>query len=285
MAFFPAEIIVDKAGQTCNRFWSYLDSAAKAVVSGKKLWILFWDKDIRYYDALRKSGIVSFPLYNPKLASLFPNTYLRLITYIFGNRPLVHLYSRLGEKHGFVSGWKRRNDTKFYPSVIQEMRRLFKPNENIVQEVDNVLGRYRDDGFFIIGVHIRAGDYRSWEGGKYYFNTEEYTGFMIQLASLYRDRKVCFFISSNEEYDRRLFDGMNLVDAKFPTSAHDLYALSLCDRIIGPLSTFSRWASLYGSVPLCFIEKGKVISECDFSVIESFYRFRNGKEIINLSDK
>ena len=45
----------------------------------------------------------------------------------------------------------------------------------------------------------------------------------------------------------------------------DLYALSRCDYIIGPPSTFSQWASYYGHVPLRFLRwKGDEISMSEF---------------------
>jgi len=285
MALFPGEIIFDKAGQTGNRFWSYLDSVAKAVVTGKKLRILFWNKDIRFYDALRNSRWVSFPLYSRRLVALFGKHYLRFVTYLFGNRLFVWYYKKRGEKHGFVAGWKRRNENQYYPSVKEEVRRLFRPNDDVVRDVEGVFGKYREQGSFIVGVHIRGGDYREWEDGRYFFEIQEYAAYMRQLVLLYPDRDVRFFISTNEKYDRNSFEGLNLIETGFPSSAHDLYALSLCDRIIGPLSTFSRWASFYGAVPLCFLERGVMLSESGFSVIESFYRFENGKEIVNLSDR
>lgn len=44
--------------------------------------------------------------------------------------------------------------------------------------------------------------------------------------------------------------------------AEDLFSLSKADYIIGPPSTFSAWASLYGTVPLYFIES----SNSDFKI-------------------
>jgi hypothetical protein len=36
----------------------------------------------------------------------------------------------------------------------------------------------------------------------------------------------------------------------------DMYALSRCDAIIGPKSTFSAWSSFFGSVPRYVMRKG-----------------------------
>ena len=142
------------------------------------------------------------------------------------------------------------------------------------------------EGYFIIGVHIRRGDYKTFEGGRYYFELEEYKQHMQALCEVYKDRKVCFAISTNEKIDATAFEGLEICKTTNTTAVHDLYMLIQCDRIIGPLSTFSRWASFYGGVPLCFISREDVIkSDKDFSVIKDFYHFANGTEIINLTDK
>ena len=88
-------------------------------------------------------------------------------------------------------------------------------------------------------------------------------------------------MSTNEKYDKSAFEGFTLCDLKKNTSAiHDLYALSQCDRIFGPHSSFSRWASFIGDVPLCYIEHGgEIASDKDFSLIKDFYHFKDGRTI------
>ena len=135
-------------------------------------------------------------------------------------------------------------------------------------------------------MHIRRGDYKHFESGAYYYELDEYRNHMQALCELYRGEKVCFAISTNENIDLSIFEGLEICHTSNPTAIHDLYMLSQCDRIIGPLSTFSRWASFYGKVPLCFITKDHVIrSDEEFSVIKDFYHFENGREIVNLTDK
>ena len=169
---------------------------------------------------------------------------------------------------------------------MDEIRELYVPNQNIEDEVKSVMERYRREGYFIIGVHIRRGDYKTFEGGQYYFEFEEYKQHMQALCGVYKDRKVCFAISTNEKIDTGGFDGLEICKTSNTTAIHDLYMLTQCDRIIGPLSTFSRWASFYGEVPLCFISRGDVIKSDDaFSVIKDFYHFADGTEIINLTDR
>lgn len=279
-------IIWDRPGQTCNRLWSYLDTIAWSVRTGKRTYILFWDRDIKHFDRLRNNPYVKFPLYNETLIKWLGDAkYQNLLTKLFANRFLNRFYAKTTSEK-FVSGWKKRASNEYFPYVMETIHGLYAPNKKIMDEVQDVVARYRGEGYFIIGIHIRRGDYKTFEGGKYYFELEEYRAHMQALCRMYRDKKVCFFLSTNEKIDRDVFAGLEICEHSNTTAIHDLYMLSLCDRIVGPLSTFSRWASFYGRVPLCFIERDNVISsDDDFSIIKDFYHFENGVEIENLTDK
>ena len=279
-------IIWDKAGQTCNRFWSYLDTIGWSIRTQNKTYVLFWDKDIKYFDNLRNNPYIKFPLYNKTLIKWLGDAgYQKLLTWIFGNRFFNRFYARTTSEK-FVHGWTCRASNEYFPYVMDEIRDIYAPNQDIMDEVRPVMDRYKREGYFIIGVHIRRGDYRTFEGGQYYFELDEYKQHMQALCEVYRGKKVCFAISTNERVDSDFFNGLEICQTANTTAIHDLYMLSQCDRIIGPLSTFSRWASFYGEVPLCFISRDDVIKSDDaFSVIKDFYHFANGKEIVNLTDK
>ena len=279
------ETIFDRPGQTCNRLWSWLDSAGKAIANGTRLRIIFWDRETRHFSNLRESSNVSFPFYSPFMEEHF-RWYREIVFWFFGTRAIKWIFRHLGEERGFVEGWKRRDSHEWFPQVKEEITELFRPDKEITEEVEEAFGKRRENGFLIIGVHIRRGDYKEWEGGKYYLDNADYAERMREVGRLFPDHRICFFISSNEPVRKSDFEGLDLMETGFTTPVHDLYGLSLCDRIIGPLSTFSRWASFYGRVPLCFIGKDTPIdSDEDFSPIEHFYRFENGKEIPNLTDK
>ncbi|MBR4307839.1 MAG: alpha-1,2-fucosyltransferase, partial [Bacteroidaceae bacterium] len=285
---FPNDfrIIWDKPGQTCNRLWSYLDTIGWSIRTQNKTYVLFWDKDIRHFDRLRNNPYIKFPLYSKTLIKWFGDAkYQKLLTWIFANRFLNRFYARTNSKK-FVCSWKQRASKEYFPYVRNEIRDIYTPNQNIIDEVKPVMEHYKREGYFIIGVHIRRGDYKTFENGKYYFELDEYKRQMQALCELYQDKKVCFAISTNENIDHSVFKGLEICRTANTTAIHDLYMLSQCNRIIGPLSTFSRWASFYGKVPLCFIDRENIIrSDEKFSVIEDFYHFENGVEIVNLTDK
>lgn len=279
-------IIWDKPGQTCNRLWSYLDTIGWSIRTQNKTYVLFWNQDIKHFDHLRNNPYIKFPLYSKALIKWLGDAkYQKLLTWVFANRFLNRFYARTTSKKFFYS-WNHRADKEYFPYVMDEIRRIYAPNQYVIDEVKPVMDRYKREGYFIIGVHIRRGDYKTFEGGRYYFELDEYRQHMQTLCDLYKDKKVCFAISTNETIDSAFFEGMEICKTNNTTAIHDLYMLTQCDRIIGPLSTFSRWASFYGEVPLCFISRGDVIeSDEAFSVIKDFYHFANGTEIINLTDK
>ena len=103
---------------------------------------------------------------------------------------------------------------------------------------------------------------------------------MLQIQKLYSHNKVAFFISSNEQVDLDIFNGCHCFKFNKEPSGDilDLYTLSTCDIIIGPWSTYSRWASFIGEVPLCFIKnREQILKKEDFSIVTDFYHFANGE--------
>jgi hypothetical protein len=151
-----------------------------------------------------------------------------------------------------------------------------------MNKAEGLISEMKQSADIVVGVHIRRGDYATWNGGRFFYELEDYHQFMCRIQQLYSDKRIVFFISSNEEFSLDIFTGCNCQRfGKEPSGAIlDLYTLSLCDRIIGPISSYSRWASFIGEVPLCFLEtKDQQFTEDSFSKIVDFFHFENGKEI------
>jgi hypothetical protein len=167
---------------------------------------------------------------------------------------------------------------------MPELKRIFRPKDEIMNKAKAMIAEMRKSSDMIVGVHIRRGDYATWNDGRFFYELEEYHQFMLRLQELYHDRRVSFFISSNEEFALDAFQDCNCRRfGQEPSGAVlDLYTLSLCDRIIGPFSSYSRWASFIGEVPLCFLEsKDQQFTEESFSKIVDYFHFENGKEILD----
>jgi hypothetical protein len=106
----------------------------------------------------------------------------------------------------------------------------------------------RRDGKFLVGVHVRQDDYRSFKGGRYYYSHRQYRHLMEQVCTAYADRPVSFLVCSDDPVPADAFAGLDVLYGN-GHELEDLYALAACDRLMGPPSTYSRWASFYGKVP------------------------------------
>lgn len=280
-------VITDAPGQTCNRFWSYVDSIGWAIANNAHVYILYWDKSIKDYDLLRNGKYVSFPLYNANgIDKIGYDKYNYLSHRLFPNNKLASMFcykTRIAPSLGFIQGWETRGSVEYLAKYKEKIVSQFLPNKEIRDGVQELFAKYRAEGYFIIGVHMRKGDYEFFLNGKYFFSLEQYKEFMAQLKHLYYDRKLCFYISTNERYDIKDFVEFVIMPPSMQNVSYDLYALGLCDRIIGPISTFSRWASFVGNVPLCFLRKRMVLADDRmFSPIKDYYHFANGKEILSV---
>jgi hypothetical protein len=137
----------------------------------------------------------------------------------------------------------------------QILRDTWLPNKIYQDRIEQYVTRYKKDHDLLVGIHIRGGDFKQFEGGKWFYTPEQYYEKMKELAMLerFRDKKIAFVICTNEK-------NVSLPSAEnftvYNEERHfieDIYLLSRCDYIIGPPSTFSIWASFYGSTPLYMI--------------------------------
>lgn len=280
--FHKTIVIYDAPGQTCNRLWSYVSTVAKCIAEHRKMVILFHDESIEDFPSFLHCPFIYFPLWHEWLFEHCNGwKYYKGLTwrikFDYKNR-----WGKFSEFFGFTNGWQTRFENHYVKLVLPELQRIFRPKDEIMQKAQEMITRLQESSDLIVGVHVRRGDYSSWHGGRFYFELETYHQFMLHILQLYPDKKVSFFISSNENFSLDVFDSCHCLRfGREPSGAIlDLYTLSLCDQIIGPFSTYSRWASFIGEKPLCFIEsKDQQITKDSFSTIVDFFHFENGKEI------
>jgi hypothetical protein len=106
----------------------------------------------------------------------------------------------------------------------------------------------------IVGVHIRRGDYREYRGGEYFFPISMYENLARSLTINSPGRRFVFLLCSDEHIGDDAFSGMNWIRGP-GTTLGDFHALSLCDLVIGPVSTFNRLSAFLGGIPRFEIEK------------------------------
>lgn len=139
---------------------------------------------------------------------------------------------------------------KKHQAALQE---IFKPCNSVLQKMAWLREQRPGDGF-LVGVHMRRGDYRRYRGGKYFYEHEIYKKFMHHVISLFPDSKVVFFLCSDEVINEPDFEEFEIILNRNGNAVEDMYLLSVCQYITGPPSTFSKWSSYYGNVPLFVIE-------------------------------
>jgi hypothetical protein len=244
--------------------------------------VIFFDWTIEDFPNLQHCPFIYFPLYHKWYLERGNgwNNYKGLTWKVTHDKRWDKVFKFLG----FTKGWSTRTDTRYLAQTLPELKRIFRPKDEIMNKAEALIAEMKHGADMVVGVHIRRGDYATWNEGRFFYELEEYHQFMLRVQELYKDKSVSFFISSNEDFSLDLFKGCSCRRfGKEPSGAIlDLYTLSLCDRIIGPFSSYSRWASFIGEVPLCFLEsKDQQFSVDSFSKIVDFFHFENGKEILD----
>ena len=149
---------------------------------------------------------------------------------------------------------------------------MLKKSFSLRDEYENcktiLVERARRDAEVLIGVHIRHGDYRTYCDGVMYYSTAQYAAVMRSLERQLPDRAVRFLVCSDEPQDGAAFEGLDVTISR-EISAVDMYALSSCDYIIGPNSSFSQWASFIGNVPIHVLDYKSAMLRDDIAPIFS----------------
>jgi hypothetical protein len=157
--------------------------------------------------------------------------------------------SRLGDARTvFVYDWRFRA-----PDLVRRhakiIRAYFQPVPSIVAASGAVIARLRRQAEIVVGVHVRRGDYRTWNGGRYFYPVKQFAEWMREMAAQFPGRTVAFLVASDEPRRAEEFSGLT-VDFCPGSPVADIYALAGCDYIFGPPSTYSQWASFHGNKPL-----------------------------------
>lgn len=276
------KIICDAPGQTCNRLWTYVAVISECVVKRKHMVILFYDWTIEDFPNLLHCPFIHFPLWNKWYLERGNgwNNYKGLTWKVTHSKR----WDKIFKFFGCTKGWSTRHEVKYIKQTKKELQHIYRPKKDITAKAEALINEMRQTSDIVVGMHIRRGDYATWHDGRFFYSLEDYHKFMIRIKELYKDKNVSFFISSNEDFETNQFVGCSCRRfGKEPSGAIlDLYTLSICDRIAGPFSSYSRWASFIGEVPLCFLEnKEQEFSEESFSKIVDFFHFENGKEIFD----
>lgn len=165
----------------------------------------------------------------------------------------------------FIHGWNFRA-----PHLVkvhaEKIRLYFRPAAKYLLPNCQAVASLRRKADLVVGVHIRHGDYAAFRQGRYFFQISRYRAWMHEVAEQLPQCRVSFLVCSDEPRHESEFPDLSVgFGPGAPIS--DLYALAECDYILGPMSTFSQWASFYGNKPLLLLKGENDRAEFDkFSV-------------------
>ncbi len=149
----------------------------------------------------------------------------------------------------YLCGWLFRNPVgieKYRTEILNYIR----PKIDIENRISKKISGMRDAYKAVIGVHVRQGDYRTWQGGQYYIDPKRTRQILDEflMAKDLQAPDTLFVITSDESIDPKIFDGLNIEISK-SGAVDDLFLLSRTDTVIGSDSTFGDFAAYYGNIP------------------------------------
>jgi hypothetical protein len=112
----------------------------------------------------------------------------------------------------------------------------------------------------LIGIHIRHGDYKSWEGGRFYYTLDKYAKWIEQITERFGAGCTYAIVSDFNAKEKLAipcgFDFRFSVDGA--TEIDDFITLSNCSVVVGPPSTFSTMAAFLGGAEYILLESESV---------------------------
>lgn len=123
------------------------------------------------------------------------------------------------------------------------------------------MGALRAQHDVVVGLLVRQTDYRIWNNGRFFFSTAQYARWIRQLLDLRLGKNVTVVLASEAWQDPNELRGLPYA---FAPGAKNLAghwfdsftALSLCDFVITPPSTFSAAAAFIGRIPVLPVTRG-----------------------------
>lgn len=174
--------------------------------------------------------------------------------------------TREPKRNVVLSGWLFR-DSATLKKHAAAVRRIFAPQDDISVEVEKIMGRLKAP--VVVGMHVRRGDYRHYRDGEYCYSDDVYLRVMERARELFAPAEVQFVICSDEAVTLRVMLRRPSAVGGPGGEVSDLYALSRCDYIIGPPSTYSMWAAFYGDRPLLHLQPSQTsVTLSDFIPVE-----------------
>lgn len=267
-------VIGEKYGQLGNQLWLFANFIAFSEEYGVKLVNPAFDEYAGYFQGTSGNFLCCYPPKRSRLAhfrtlSRFLYSCIHFMTRVVSRLPFripllrsVTLWDELDvldlREESFlrsagargvllIRGWFFR-DRRSLERHQESVRQFFRVCEDVDLPARKRVEAARNGAQLLIGVHIRQGDIKYWRAGDFYFETSEYVAMMRRLLDEFPE-PVAFLVCSDQVQDKTEFEDLPVTLGPGDPMA-DMHALSLCDLIVGPPSTFTMWASFAGRTPL-----------------------------------
>lgn len=266
------------SGQMCNKLIYFVHALATALDCGRDLVYFFGEDAHRFSDLYPETlGGVSVHCFNWRRSKFVDG----ICGWMEG-----HIHP---DRDGFaatcpsvVEGFRGRSQVlpivlwdwyfRNHEGVARHRARIFsylRAKDAFIVRAKDIVAKARESVDIVVGLHIRRGDYKEAFGGMYYYSDDEYLRFM-QGFEQSCGKRARFVIVSNEPVNVDFFASHGVLVADASASApEDVVTLSECDCIMGPRSTFSRFAAFYGNKPICrILDQTQRIDIENFEIVE-----------------
>ncbi|MFA6430423.1 MAG: alpha-1,2-fucosyltransferase [Candidatus Paceibacterota bacterium] len=274
-------ILKNNGGRLANQLWLFSSVYAycleKKYICENRSFFRYY----KYFNIENPSGMPGLLFYNKlgenklmRLAYLIYSSVLKTInkstviddknslfvlppdkTTIKNQEDAIKMIDESNSRKFYFCGWLFRTPTGLekYRSEIKE---YFKPKKEYLDKVKNFIEPLKNGGKYLVGVHIRHGDYRKWNDGKFFYSFSEVRKILeSHLEKQEKPENILYVLCSDEKIDDKSFKGLPYVKG-LGSEIEDLYALASTNVIIGSNSSFGPWAAYYGNIPfIAFPEK------------------------------
>jgi hypothetical protein len=136
----------------------------------------------------------------------------------------------------------------------QVVRHFLRPAREYLDPAEALMSTLRARYRTVVGVLVRRTDYAHWLGGRFYFEPAQYRDWLLQLTRLFGP-DAGLLLASDDPGTAALLEGLpaHLTTGAAGRAGHymeSLAALSMCDVVSSPPSTFGAMAAFLGDVPI-----------------------------------
>lgn len=230
----------------CNSLFAYSSIYALRLKSHRSLFYLYlgehqicksrraWKRIISYNLKLLSTYFLKviqrLSVFMPSIVTtleFFPDSKISLISSLSNcKQPVI-----------FIRGWGYHDIelmSEFRSEILHHLG-VYPKNS-----LNSVARKYRSP--LILGVHVRRKDYKTFLGGRYYYHPDVYRLWIKHALRQIKDQNVeVRFFSDDPSFVKANF--LDIGSLASGTALEDLHALSKCDFILGPPSTFTMWAA------------------------------------------